>query len=643
MVLRKYLTGSLNVAGIQFLFGAGLALIDILTRGNTIFFKITDVSLFIRHSLLVFSYSILFMGVLLLCGVLYLMSKIPWMGFIWDELHFKMNIISVNICFALFILFVEPVITLIPSYGVTLKIISGVAFVILLFLLYLLLKKVLKKYYKNINYIITPLMIIVFLYSLIGISFIIYTNIDKGEVEYNERTNIILISIDTLRKDHLPVYGYEWSKTPNIDILAEDSLVFENCFATSPWTLPSMASMLTSQYPSIHNSGLDKMVRINPSLITLQKILKENGYTTLSFNANCIMSKRLGYGENFAYYDVYHRKIREYIPNRIISILDDIMRISGEYIPLGFRDTTNWLDKEILNDLDKIKKRPLFIWIHYLDPHNPYTPPEKYLPKNREYLRDNLMKRDYMTEELIDMIWHYDGEIQYVDDSLGRVFDRFKEMEIYDNSLIILTADHGEEFKEHGGLIHGHTQYSELVKIPLIIHPPKNYDVERGYYSSYCSLIDIPPTVLAFLEIDGDFEFEGQNLFELITDEKDKSFENNRSTPTDNYKRPIFTEYIAYKFIDVSKEDTKSIYYGDYHLLYDFKTDEYELYNIKEDLFEQNDISDDNPEISEELVAKLISWYKENIYELERIGPPEHINLSDEEVENLRGLGYIIY
>jgi arylsulfatase A-like enzyme len=640
----------LKIIGIQCVCAVVFALIEHLTTDYDMFFPKVSVNPSIEFSLLAFSYFIFLMVLFPGLIIIYLISKRTKMNFLWKTGTFKTKLLSYNILLFVYFFIITDIIEKIFKQSLVLSVVITLSiFIILLFIFYLFNKIISYsgKLKFRLDYLLVPLYIVAFLIITIGplYKWSLFREFkDPGNI-YSENPSIILISIDTLRKDHLPVYGYGGVSTPNLNRLAKDSMVFDNCFSTSPWTLPSMASMLTGNYPTVHNCGLSKKVRINSSLDTIQSILKKQKYTNLAFIGNPILAERLGYSEDFDYFFIYHQRYREFFPPKVCDTYDNFLKLFGWFVPLDRRDTTGWVEKEVLYNLPQVKERPIFMWIHYLDPHSPYTPPERFLPGTSGWIEEDLKEKELdFNEGLINMIRHYDWEIDYVDYSIGNIFSQLKEMDIFNDSLIIITADHGEEFIEHGCLGHGQSQYQDQTRIPLIIKPPAGFDYKRGQFKSYCSLIDIPRTILSFLDIEDDYSFSGKNLFQIVKEEGLIKEEIAEETGIDK-GRDMLTEFIAYKFRPgkIESEDQKSIYSDNYHLIYDFMDSSVQLYNLQRDPYEQKDISDEMPELTSILKQKLIKMYKDNLQIMDKIGGPEIINLSEQEVEALRGMGYIIY
>ncbi|MCP4633464.1 MAG: sulfatase [candidate division Zixibacteria bacterium] len=282
---------------------------------------------------------------------------------------------------------------------------------------------------------------------------------------FHKRPNVFLIVVDTLRYDHLGCYGYPRNTSPNIDLLSRESVVFNNAYSQAGWTYPSFASIMTSLYPKDHNVT-DWNYKIDTSLTTIAEVLDESGYETYAYPSHFIFADTCGLEQGFDHYNMGVIK----------------MGYTSELV------TAPKLNELLLNDIENISE-PFFIWAHYFDPHSIYRFHEKFpfgiLPADK-----------------------YDGEIAFTDHHIGKVIEKLKEKKIYDNSIIVFAADHGEELKEHGRSGH-RTLWQEVVHIPLIIKAPGlkpkkvNYNVDQ---------IDIAPTILKLAGLDIPMSYQGRDI-----------------------------------------------------------------------------------------------------------------------------------
>lgn len=301
--------------------------------------------------------------------------------------------------------------------------------------------------------------------------------------------NVILIIIDTLRTDAVGFYNQQSHFTPHIDQLASESLVFHNAISSSPWTMPSVISILTALPPAVHGQ-MSVRTKLSDNVTTTAEYLKERGYVTCAIGDNKFLTEMYNVNQGFDVYDFYPKNTES-----------GWKTISTKAIT---RKAKQWISE---NDGD-----PFYMWLHYFDPHLPYSPPAKYLPEqppperlDKHFNKLNEIRKGTFTPTPKERQWIrqlYHGEVRYVDDCVGQFLEHLKDLGIYDNSLIILTSDHGEEFWDHNGFEHGHTVYNELLSVPLFIKLPKS--ARHQTFSRLVSLESILPTVLDVCRIDYD-------------------------------------------------------------------------------------------------------------------------------------------
>ncbi len=249
----------------------------------------------------------------------------------------------------------------------------------------------------------------------------------------SNETPVILISIDTLRSDHLPAYGYDRVSTPHIDAFRADSILYERAYSHCPLTLPSHATMFTGQLPSANGVRDNVGYRIGANVPTLAELLKKNGYATGGAVSAFVLRRESGMGRGF---DVYDDDVEAIGKSDAIG---HVQRAGTETVAAAERF------------LDQHEKNPFFLFVHLYEPHTPYTPPEPFLSqyKNR-----------------------YDGEIAYVDQIVGDFIESLKRRGVYDKAMIVLLSDHGEGLNEHGEDEHGIFLYREALQVPLMVKLP---------------------------------------------------------------------------------------------------------------------------------------------------------------------------
>ncbi len=426
--------------------------------------------------------------------------------------------------------------------------------------------------------------------------------------------NIVLITIDTLRADHLSCYGYERETSPHIDALAKQGILFKDVTAPSSWTAPSMVSLFTSTYPINHGvihglpfqtaKGLRQEV-FSEKLITLSELLKDKDYTTFGVSSNHTLTAELGFARGFDYF---------------------------RYV--------NWMPADIINKIvysweDAIKKsNRFFLWVHYIDPHSPYNPRSPWI---EHYTAGNLTGIDALSrtdakllvtelkkrpEELSRVIALYDSEINYVDAYIGELIERF---ELDKNTLLIITSDHGEQLMERGNLGHSIDLHKEELHVPLIIKSPmisENHVIERQV-----SILDIMPTILQLLAIDLPEHIGGTPL--LQPSGIWARLKNRVTSRRDSV--PHYAELNSHAVL-------KTIITPPWKYIYDYLTKSDQLYNIISDPREQTNLIDRYPGQSDDLKKQLFSW----VDQMETFPTKDHfMPLTPDAREKLETLGYL--
>jgi len=287
---------------------------------------------------------------------------------------------------------------------------------------------------------------------------------------------VFLISIDTMRSDHLPVYGYDKVKTPAFSALADQGIVFEHAYSQVPLTFPSHTSILTGQLPIHHgvrdNQGYSLDVHAHPFLPLL---LKAHGYVTGGAVSAYVLRGATGLAKGFDFYD-------SNLKPRMGDNLATVQRKGTETEQVAL----NWIDQH--------HQKPLFFFLHLYEPHAPYAPPEPF--KSRFSLP-------------------YDGEIATADSIVGDYLRHLKDLGLYDRSIIILLSDHGEGLGEHGENQHGMFLYRDTLQVPLIIKLPGEQLAKRRVKAP-AELVDVFPTVCQLLGIKPPKELDGHSLFTLM-------------------------------------------------------------------------------------------------------------------------------
>ena len=321
--------------------------------------------------------------------------------------------------------------------------------------------------------------------------------------------NIIFVVVDSLRADHVSSYGYERETTPNLDSwVADQGVLFTDVTAASSWTNPSNGSMLTSHNPlSIDTIWSDYDRRIPEDEVLLAEYLHNAGYKTAGFVSNYWMRANFGYDQGFDFYQ----------------------NTTGEDARRAFainEMATTWLDSNlgVLESGDQ----PLFLYLYYLDPHSWYDPPSPYdtlydstytgtmtaeiFGHGQDVVAGNLVPTERDIEHLLAL---YDGEIAHWDFYLGQMFDYLKANKFLENSIIVVTSDHGEMFGEHGKWVHANSLYEEVLRVPLLFSYPAEVSAGK-VFSAPVHMMDITPTIMDMVDIPVPDHMQGQSLLPIM-------------------------------------------------------------------------------------------------------------------------------
>src|SRR6202166_1188247 len=314
--------------------------------------------------------------------------------------------------------------------------------------------------------------------------------------------DIFLVTIDTLRADHVGCYGYKQVETPALDALAADGVRFTQAFTHSPITNTSHITILTGLLPSVHGVT-DFGIPLSPQHVTAAELLKKHGYRTAAFIGAVILDSNTlapGLDRGFDFYDNFPK--------------DDSKGADGKTKPRWGRVERRGMEVVAHAEtwFDKHRAGPHFVWVHLYDPHDPYEPPSPFAEKYKDHL--------------------YDGEIAYADSALARWIAFLKKAGVYDNAIIIVTGDHGEGLGEHGEETHGLFLYDSTLHIPLILKPPSKTAGAThpgSIVDSEVRTTDVLPTILSIAGAAAPPELNGESLLPLIRDKKNEQTPSNRA------------------------------------------------------------------------------------------------------------------
>ncbi|REK27725.1 MAG: tetratricopeptide repeat protein [Planctomycetota bacterium] len=395
--------------------------------------------------------------------------------------------------------------------------------------------------------------------------------------------NVVLISIDTCRVDRLGCYNQSLLKTPHIDRLASEGTLFTRARATNPLTLPSHSSMLTGTTPLYHRVHDNSNYRLAERHVTLSELLREQGLKTAAFVGAVVIEAKSGLSQGFDLYD--DEMPKEGMPRAGWNLNER----RGDAVSAA---AIEWLDEN--------HEDPFFMFVHYFDPHQAYQPPEPWLSRYKNDL--------------------YTGEVVFTDHCIGQLLDHLDSLGLADNTLVILTSDHGESFGEHGEMTHSFFAYETTMQVPFIVRSPGQKAAMR--VDEPVSIVDVAPTVLGQLGLDAPDHMQGDDLSPLLTDED--------STLG---KRFIYCESTFPTRYGCSA--IRGLSEGDWKYLHSVR---HELYDLASDPQEANNVIAGHRDIAQRLEVELRARFaaREPLDEDEGTK-----NLAQDDVARLRTLGYL--
>jgi arylsulfatase A-like enzyme len=474
----------------------------------------------------------------------------------------------------------------------------------------------------------------------------------SGKVSGGGRPNIILIVLDTVRADHLPLYAYQRDTTPHLQQFAAEATTFTNATSTSNMSLASHASYFTGVYPTEHGAHFDPPAHpygkpLDEKFATLAEILGAHGYATFGVVSNYAnVSRGLGLGRGFNAFDdaapipLLDWRRRPFLRNavrRALMCCFSTGEFETEY--RGAEDITNLG----LKDLESASRqgRPLFLFLNYMDAHWPLIPPAPFdtlfpgkddrITTERQYdLQADVLalRRGVSDREKQHLISQYDGGIAYMDREVARLLGRLKQMGSYDNSLIIITSDHGEALGERELLGHLAEVYQDEVHVPLLIKFP--HTTERKSVSTLVSGVDLMPTALNAAGIAPPDGLRGRDLRNLQTNQT-------RTVISETFPSQWYLDLHPTRFHRVER----AIFSGEDKLI-SSTAGKRELYDLHRDPNEVHNLCGERMEDCRSLESSLESWLRAAQLRLSTSHPstPER-GLSKDAVERLKSLGYI--
>lgn len=445
-------------------------------------------------------------------------------------------------------------------------------------------------------------------------------------------TPVIIYLVDTLRADRLSIYGYPVNTSPNLEAIAAESVIFERAYAPAPWTLPSVASLITSTFVCEHGLVTERK-KLNSSIKTLAQHLNDIGYFTGGFYNNLYVGPLSGLDRGYEY----------------------------------FETRTNERAEDVRDFLNRAADRPFLFYLHSVEPHDPDRVPYAFIQKfgsvdleTRQAYHEAL--QHYNRLRTVDWVARqppgttdnsneqaeafgdiaafrepvqilYNAAVLYADDNLGDVVDILKQTGVWNKAVFIFLSDHGDEFAERGGWGHDQSVYDELMRVPLIVHFP-NHEFAGQRVSEAVSLVDVMPTIFDYLRVPELCEHcRGDSLLPLLR----------QPTGREDSAPRVFAQRINEK--RYNRESTQR--HGDVNVviqkdhwkaIWNDEVPSLELYDLRSDPSEQFDLSSAHPAVALSLEQHAAAWLRE--CETQRRNPQEIYGPDQETIKQLRALGY---
>ena len=425
------------------------------------------------------------------------------------------------------------------------------------------------------------------------------------------------------------MYGHDRPTSPALDAFAERALVFEHAYSAAPWTKPSVASMLTSLYPPQHRV-LDESTenQLASSLVTLPEVLQTAGYRTMAISENPHVQPQTGFEQGFERFE----RVRGF-------------KSFKGHADKGAAKAISWLSEEpaasdVPGEPDapgEAEPAPFFLYLHFLDPHGPYTPvgahadlftegfPHEHDDQRLEKGKVGVMidgerlTIDLDDQELAFLEALYDTEIREVDAAIGELFAFLTERDLWDDTVVLVTSDHGEEFLDHGSLRHGYRLYDESVHVPLMIAVPGTRP--RRVADVLAQHVDLAPTVLAALGLDAPASFQGRDLLAALGSAGSQG-------------DPPFV-FLSTEWRDIERRAVRE---GRWKLIVHEDDGLRQLFDLDADPLERNDVLAQHPEVAD----RLLALYESRTAPIPGVTPEGTTGAVDEGLEEeLRALGYM--
>jgi arylsulfatase A-like enzyme len=442
----------------------------------------------------------------------------------------------------------------------------------------------------------------------------------SAEMPIPEQPNIILITIESLRPDHVGSYGSTRPTTPGLDRFAEQAVVYEDAHSVTSWTLASHASLFTGLYPSAHGANQSRS-RLD-DMPTIARLLSDAGYQTAGFASGPYLARSHNLNQGFEFYDDSPATVgtqggahKDVTNGKMVSALG------------------RFLQKE------RDSKRPLFLFAYFWDPHYDYIPPDPFKTMFLDDQTTSINLEGYESNSLISpelqegehryILAQYDAEIAWTDHTLQKVFAQLRKDHLWEDSLVIITSDHGEEFFDHGQKGHKKSLYVESVHVPLLIKFPRSSRTGRD--GRLVSLVDLFSTVLEFAGITDVPAHQGHSLLQSETEDRSIFFELLASSYLRTNDEREYTRRDE-EWFAVRKGGSKLVTVPD--------ENRRELYSVATDPREVYEIAITDPQ-RVQVLESLIAQWREESRQLSESRETSEAQLSEDQLERLRALGYL--
>ncbi|UCG53474.1 MAG: sulfatase [Candidatus Latescibacterota bacterium] len=444
----------------------------------------------------------------------------------------------------------------------------------------------------------------------------------------SDHPNVILIVLDALRPDHLSAYGYHRATSPNMERLARDGVLFLNAHSHGNRTIISMPAVFTSLYPSFHGAiGRGKLMRpLENRHTTIAELFQEAGYTTIAMMNNVYLKQKFGLIQGFDRIEEYHA---ERFKMGLYKVLRHLRVIERPRYATSHHPDADEVTRVALEWVRRIEGQPYFLYLHYMDTHHPYAPPPPYdtmygdgeeaigpldlFKKTTRILREE-PRVDLVPEDLVKLKDYYDGTIKFADDEIGRLVDEAVRLSGGRETIVVITADHGDEFLEHGSLYHNNLVIEELIHVPLIAWSSERFT--RGKrVPGLVRHIDLLPTLAEIIGVDPPSQAMGQSLLPILEGQVD-------SVRVSSFAEGNFCASLNLDNWKIMRVDS---------------TDSYYLFDLTRTPREAEDLSALYPDVFSRLKERLVK-YLEKAKQVERAREAE---ADDDTIRELKALGYM--